>query len=100
MPDDPCATAANPSTNPVPLGTASGSPERPDTSPQGARRTGLLVDGASECVIKGPYYPVGDVDFECRTHGVVAVLRDPARYAAADIRRAEMRCPIGEPDAD
>lgn len=55
-----------------------------------------MTDDQPGCNLKGPYYPVGDVDFECRTHGVTAVLRDPARYGAADIRLDEVRCPVGE----
>ena len=52
---------------------------------------------AAGCVIVGPYYPVGDVDWRCITHQVDAVLRDPARYGGRDHRREEFRCPVGEP---
>ena len=50
----------------------------------------------SECRIVGPYYPVGDVDWRCTTHGVSADLRDPARYGAGDLRREDFFCPVGE----
>lgn len=46
------------------------------------------------CEIKGPYYPLGDVDWECRTHKVVAVLVDPSRYGASDLRREDFKCPV------
>jgi hypothetical protein len=32
----------------------------------------MSEDQQPRCDIKGPYYPVGDVDWECRTHGVLA----------------------------
>lgn len=48
------------------------------------------------CRIVGPYFPVGDTDWECRTHDVLAELIDPARAGAPDIRKAEMFCPVGE----
>ncbi len=48
------------------------------------------------CRIVGPYMPVGDTDWECRTHGVLAILRDPSRAGAPDIGRADMVCPVAE----
>jgi hypothetical protein len=52
------------------------------------------------CEIKGPYYPVGDVDWECRTHGATAVLVDPSRYGAKDLRRSDFRCSVGAPPVE
>lgn len=54
------------------------------------------------CRITGPYLPVGDTDWECRTHGVETLPRDPdalwARQVAGDSpRRSDFRCPVGEP---
>lgn len=51
-----------------------------------------------KCKIVGPYLPIGDTDYECRTHEVLAELRDPSRFGQAGIRKDEMYCPIGEPD--
>ena len=48
---------------------------------------------SGECHITGPYYPVGDVDWECRKHGEIALLRDPTRYGASDLRREDFVCP-------
>lgn len=52
------------------------------------------------CEIKGPYYPVGDLDLECRTHGATAVLVDPSRYGAKDLRRSDFRCSVGSPPVE
>jgi hypothetical protein len=52
------------------------------------------------CEIKGPYYPIGDVDWECRTHGATAVLVDPSRYGAKDLRRSDFRCSVGAPPVE
>ena len=46
----------------------------------------------SECRIKGPYYPFGDVEWVCVTHGDVVCEMD-----GEQIRRESMRCPIGDP---
>lgn len=48
------------------------------------------------CRIVGPYHPVGDVDWECRTHGVLAELRDPSKYGGV-VRREDFYCPVGSP---
>lgn len=45
-----------------------------------------------KCWIVGPYYPVGDVDWVCRTHQVDVTLRDPSRAGAHDLRRDEFVC--------
>ncbi len=50
------------------------------------------------CHIVGPYFPVGDIDWECRKHKVRAVLMDPSRYGAKDLRREDFRCPMDPPD--
>lgn len=52
-----------------------------------------MTEPQASCHIKGPYYPVGDIDWVCTTHNVNAVLRDPARYGAKDLRRADFVCP-------
>jgi hypothetical protein len=52
----------------------------------------------SGCRIIGPYYPIGLIDWECATHEVCAVLRDPSRYGADNLRREDFRCPVGEPE--
>lgn len=55
-----------------------------------------MTDG---CKIVGPYLPVGDTDWECRTHDVLAELRDTAPTLLPDesYRREHFRCPVGEP---
>jgi hypothetical protein len=45
------------------------------------------------CRIVGPYYPIGEVDWMCRTHDVPAVLRDRGRLGAKDLRREDFICP-------
>ena len=50
------------------------------------------------CHITGPYYPVGDIDWQCETHKVRAVLMDPSRYGAKDLRREDFRCPADPPE--
>jgi len=50
-----------------------------------------------KCGITGPYYEVGDVDWECRFHGVMAELRDPSRWGALNLRREDFYCPVGQP---
>lgn len=47
-----------------------------------------------KCRIVGPYLPVGDTEWTCRTHGVSAVLVDESRAGAADIKRSEVVCPV------
>lgn len=47
----------------------------------------------ARCHIAGPYLPAGDVDWECRTHKVDAVLRDTTRAGAPDLRREDFTCP-------
>lgn len=49
------------------------------------------------CHIKGPYYPNGDTEWECVTHGVEAVLRDPSRFGTPGLRRADFACPVTAP---
>jgi hypothetical protein len=46
------------------------------------------------CEIKGPNYPDGITEWECRTHNVECELRDPSRYGQ---RREDFYCPVGEP---
>lgn len=41
--------------------------------------------------IKGPYYPVGEVDWRC-TCGELASLIDPSRWGASDLRRSDFYC--------
>lgn len=50
------------------------------------------------CHITGPYFPVGDLDWQCKTHKVRAVLMDPSRYGAKDLRREDFRCPADPPE--
>ena len=45
------------------------------------------------CWIAGPYLPVGDVDWVCRTHGDVICLNDTDEPP----RRAILRCPVADP---
>lgn len=52
---------------------------------------------AIRCDIRGPYLPVGDTDWECRTHKVLAELRDPDNYPGPPARRMDVYCPIGQP---
>jgi len=49
------------------------------------------------CLISGPYLPVGDTDWECREHGVIAELRDPTQVKDT-YRREDFYCPVGEPE--
>lgn len=46
------------------------------------------------CRIVGPYLPVGDTDWECRTHGVLAELRDTSKVGGV-VRRGDFFCPVG-----
>ena len=48
---------------------------------------------AEGCRFKGPYYPVGDVDWVCVTHNVLLELRDPAAWGLCNIGRADLYCP-------
>lgn len=48
------------------------------------------------CKISGPYYPVGDVDWECREHGVLAELHDPNLYPGRVLRREDFYCPVDD----
>ena len=50
------------------------------------------------CPITGPYYPVGELDWKCEKHKVPAVLMDPSRYGAKDLRREDFRCPADPPE--
>jgi len=50
------------------------------------------------CHITGPDFNFGDVDWECRVHKVPAVLMDPSRYGAKDLRREDFRCPADPPE--
>lgn len=53
------------------------------------------------CDIRGPYYPVGDIDWMCRTHDVVAIIRPEARkFPKGSRRREDFYCPaVIEPSA-
>lgn len=53
-----------------------------------------MSEPVGDCRIVGPFLPVGDVDFECRTHNVLCELKDPDRYGSPDIRRDEVYCPV------
>lgn len=44
------------------------------------------------CKKRGPYYPVGDVEWECLTHDVMLV-RVGGEWGT-DARRDEMVCPV------
>lgn len=46
------------------------------------------------CRIVGPYYPTGHIDWECRTHDVLAELRDPSKFGGV-VRREDFICPVG-----
>ncbi len=48
------------------------------------------------CDIRGPYLPVGDTDWECRTHNVLAELRDPDNYPGPPAKRVHVYCPEGQ----
>lgn len=59
-----------------------------------------MSENETECRIVGPYLPVGDTDWTCATHGVIAELRDLGRFGAADLRREDFYCPVGERGMD
>lgn len=44
------------------------------------------------CKKRGPYYPAGNVDWECLTHGVLLVR--VAGEWGTDARRDHMVCPV------
>lgn len=46
-----------------------------------------------ECKIVGPYIPMGENDWRCKTHNCLVEFRDPTRLHAPDICREEMICP-------
>lgn len=50
----------------------------------------------NECKKRGPYLPVGDVEWECLTHDVELV-RTHGRWGTP-ASREEMACPVGEPE--
>lgn len=49
-----------------------------------------------KCEIKGPYFPLGDIDWECKTHNVLAELIDPSKFGGNVFRREDFYCPMGE----
>jgi hypothetical protein len=52
------------------------------------------------CVIKGPYYPAGEIDWRCDTHGIEAELKDPAQIGKPPFKREDFYCPVGQPEFD
>ena len=48
------------------------------------------------CRFRGPYLPVGDLEWECLTHGVE--LRRVAGTWGTPAKRSDMACPVGQPD--
>lgn len=55
--------------------------------------TSPTTENDQRCRIAGPYLPVGDTDWECRTHGVLAELIDPAKRGGV-VRREDLFCPV------
>lgn len=53
---------------------------------------------ATDCKIKGPYLPVGDIDWECSTHKIDCELIHARRFGTKDLRREDFFCPVGDPD--
>lgn len=50
----------------------------------------------TECRIVGPYFPLGETEWRCTTHGVDAVLRDPlVLHGTEPFRREDFVCPVG-----
>jgi hypothetical protein len=50
------------------------------------------------CDIRGPYFPVGQIDWTCRTHHVTAHVRpDVAKRIDGNYTRDEFFCPVAEP---
>lgn len=45
----------------------------------------------TECVIVGPYLPVGETDWRCTTHPEADLIRDPASEGR-QIRREDLTC--------
>jgi len=43
-----------------------------------------------ECKIRGPYYPVGDVDWICETHDSMVELADRSK----PMSKKNARCPV------
>lgn len=51
----------------------------------------------SECKIVGPYMPAGFHEWTCVTHDEPAVLRDPSRWGANNLRRDDFEgCALKE----
>jgi hypothetical protein len=50
-----------------------------------------------KCRIVGPYFPTGEIDWECLTHGTICFLKDMSIPYARDVRREDFYCPAREP---
>lgn len=53
-------------------------------------------DEGTGCQKRGPYLPLGDVEWMCVTHGVECIRTGgDLRHSA---KREDMACPVGEPE--